>query len=325
MDKPLVSVIMGVYNQWDEKILQDAVNSILNQTFGDFEFIIWDDGSHPDAAKSVQELSKLDERIIVAGREENRGLAFSLNECIRLARGKYIARMDADDISYPKRFERQINFLETHPEYGWCGTNAELFDENGIWGFRPMPEVPQMIDYFHYSPYVHPSVMFRAMLFDENNGYLATEETLRCEDYEIFMSLVERGQKGYNLQETLFRYRETKDSYRKRKTRFRINEAKTRYRNYKKLGILFPLGWLYVLRPLAACLVPRLLLEWMKRSEGVRSKRQEQKKLQQRKIWEAKKIEQPGGVQESIKKLQEYPTEKSHTYRGFGKMPESAR
>lgn len=325
MDKPVVSVIMGVYNQWDGKILQEAVNSILNQTFRDFEFIIWDDGSHPDAAKLVQELSELDERIIVAGREENRGLAFSLNECIRLARGKYIARMDADDISLPNRFERQLAFLESHPEYGWCGTNAELFDENGVWGFRPMPEVPQILDYFHYSPYVHPSVMFRAMLFDENKGYLATQETLRCEDYEIFMSLVGRGQKGYNLQETLFQYRETRESYRKRKVRFRVNEAKTRYRNYKKLGILFPLGWIYVLRPLAACMVPPRLLEWMKRSEGVNSKRQEQRKSQQRKILEAKKLEQPGGVQEPVKNLQEYPTEKSRTYRGFGKMPESVR
>lgn len=269
MKQPLVSVIMGVYNQWDEKVLKDAVNSILKQTLRDFEFIIWDDGSYPEAAKIVHNLTRLDERIIVAGKDENRGLAFSLNECIRLAKGKYIARMDADDISLPCRLEKQVDFLEKHPEYGWCGTNTDLFDENGVWGFRPMPEIPQMIDYFHYSPYIHPSVMFRSLLFDEDNGYLATQETLRCEDYEIFMNLVERGQKGYNLQETLFRYRETRDSYRKRKVRFRINEAKTRYRNYRKLNILFPVGWMYVLRPILACLIPPVVLEWLKRTEGI--------------------------------------------------------
>ena len=114
--------------------------------------------------------------------------------------------------------------------------------------------------------------MFRAEIFDEGRGYLATEETLRCEDYEIFMHLIQRGLKGYNLQETLFRYRETKESYRKRKTKYRINEAKTRYRNYKQMGKLFPIGWVFVLRPIVACLVPPVLLEFIKRSEGIKRK-----------------------------------------------------
>lgn len=275
MEQPLVSVIMGVFNQWDEKVLNESVDSILNQTYSKLEFIIWDDGSHPEAAKLIQKLDGLDERIIVAGKEENRGLAYSLNECIRLAKGKYIARMDADDISKPLRIEKQVAFLETHPEYGWCGTDAELFDENGVWGIRPMPEIPQPRDYFHYSPYIHPSVMFRAELFDENLGYLASEETFRCEDYEIFMNLAKRGQKGCNLKETLFCYRETRDSYRKRKVKFRLNEAKIRYRNYKEMGILFPIGWLYVFRPIAACLIPAKVLEFIKRYEGSRFKRME--------------------------------------------------
>lgn len=275
MGQPLVSVIMGVFNQWDEKVLKESVDSILKQTYSNLEFIIWDDGSYPDAAKIIQKLDGLDERIIVAGKEENRGLAYSLNECIRLAKGKYIARMDADDISKPLRIEKQVAFLETHPEYGWCGTDAELFDENGVWGLRPMPEIPSFKDYFHYSPYIHPSVMFRAELFDENMGYLASEETLRCEDYEIFMNLAKRGQKGYNLKENLFCYRETRDSYKKRKVRFRLNEAKIRYKNYKKMGILFPVGWIYVFRPIAACLIPTKVLEFMKRYEGSCQKRAE--------------------------------------------------
>lgn len=301
MEQPTVSVIMGVYNLWDEEILQNAVNSILNQTFSDFEFIIWDDGSHPDAAKLLWKLPKQDSRIILAGKEENRGLAYSLNECIRLAKGKYIARMDADDISMPERLKKQVEFLEKHPEYGWCGTSTKLFDENGVWGARPMPEIPQMIDYFHYSPYVHPSVMFRAKLFDENQGYLATEETLRCEDYEIFMNLVERGQKGYNLQEQLFCYRETRDSYKKRKVHFRINEAKTRYRNYRKLGILFPVGWIYVLRPIAAILVPSKLLEIMKRTQGKHGLSEENRKISENSITETGSFASYRGVPESAR------------------------
>ena len=94
-----VSVIMGVYNQWNRGALQKAVKSILNQTLTDFEFIIYDDGSDPEVAGYIRELEKLDERIVLIGKEENHGLAFSLNMCIGAAKGKYIARMDADDIA----------------------------------------------------------------------------------------------------------------------------------------------------------------------------------------------------------------------------------
>ena len=281
MDKPLVSVIMGVYNQKDEEILRQAVNSILNQSYSNFEFIIWDDGSSKEEAKVVQALEKLDDRIIVMRREENKGLAFSLNECIWHAKGKYIARMDADDISLRCRLEKQVDFLENNLEYGWCGCNTELFDSDGVWGERPYPEIPKMNDYYKFSPYAHPSVMFRAELFDEGRGYLACEETLRCEDYEIFMHLIQKGQRGYNLQENLFQYRETKDSYRKRKTKYRINEAKTRYRNYKQMGKLFPIGWVFVLRPIVACLIPPMLLEFIKRSEGIKQRYATRREVEQ--------------------------------------------
>ena len=327
MEQPLVSVIMGVFNQWDEKVLQESVDSILNQTWSKLEFIIWDDGSHPEAAKLVQKLDGLDERILVAGKEENRGLAYSLNECIRLAKGKYIARMDADDISRPSRIEKQVAFLEEHPEYSWCGTDAELFDENGVWGIRSMPEIPQKRDYFHYSPYIHPSVMFRAELFDENLGYLASEETLRCEDYEIFMNLTKRGQKGYNLKENLFCYRETRESYRKRKVRFRLNEAKIRFRNYKKMKILFPVGWLYVLRPVAACLIPAKVLEIMKRYEGSRFKRMEMRnRLKKKQLIqpEVGSLERSGGISKKAGVLPNQLKKKSFAYAGSGHLHETA-
>ena len=273
---PVVSVIMGVYNQWDREMLYASVDSVLDQTLSDLEFIIWDDGSDAEAAEIIQELTVRDPRIRVAGKEENHGLAFSLNECIKLARGKYIARMDADDISRPERLEKQVRFLEEHTEYAWCGTWASLFDEEGIWGIRHMAEEPGIRDYFQYSPFIHPSVMFRAELFDEQRGYLDTQETLRCEDYEIFLNLTQRGLKGYNLQEDLFCYRETRDSYKKRKMCFRINEAKMRYRNFKKVGRLFPVGWVYVLRPIVAGLLPACVIALLKRAEGHAALRQDE-------------------------------------------------
>ena len=105
---------MGVYNQWNREALQKAVKSILNQTLTDFEFIIYDDGSDPEVAGYIRELEKLDERIVLIGKEENHGLAFSLNMCIGVAKGKYIARMDADDISLPERFAKQAAYLDAH-------------------------------------------------------------------------------------------------------------------------------------------------------------------------------------------------------------------
>lgn len=265
---PEISVIMGVYNQFNKDILLEAVDSILKQSFEDFEFIIYDDGSHPEAAVLLEEVKNMDKRIILIGQEENHGLAFSLNACIDRASGKYIARMDADDISYPERLEKQKKFLEENPEYSWVGCNIEICDAKGVWGRRKMPERPNKSDYLKYSPYAHPTVMYRAEIFDTNQEYVTSKETLRCEDYEIFMRLREAGLRGANIQEYLFCYREDNESYKKRKIKYRINEAKCRYRNFKSLKILFPIGWIYVLRPIVACFIPAGVLAWMKRKES---------------------------------------------------------
>lgn len=159
---PEISVIMGVYNELNKDILMEAVNSILHQTFEDFEFIIYDDGSCPEAATLLREVAGLDERIKLIGQDENHGLAFSLNACIDEAKGKYIARMDADDISYSERLMKQKKFLDKYQEYSWVGCNIDVFDQNGVWGERKMPEFPIEQDYLRFSPYAHPTVMYRA-------------------------------------------------------------------------------------------------------------------------------------------------------------------
>lgn len=265
MYRKKISVIMGVYNQLNEKQLQDAVRSILSQTEEDFEFIIYDDGSTKQASEYIKRVAAWDSRIVLTGAEENNGLAFSLNACIKLAKGKYIARMDADDVSYMERFHKQMEFLESHPEYQWCGCNAALFDDDGVWGERKMPETPDKQDFLKYSPYIHPSVMYRAELFKTAGVYSVTPETLRCEDYEMFMRFHEQGYRGYNIQKNLFAYREDRAAYNKRKLRFRINEMKIRYRNFKKMNMLWPNGWIYVIRPVIGIVIPNQLIYKMKR------------------------------------------------------------
>lgn len=265
MNEIKVSVIMGVYNQWDKKALHKAVRSILNQTLKELEFIIYDDGSAPEVSAWIRELETWDNRIVLIGRSENNGLAFSLNACIGKARGNYIARMDADDISLSKRLQVQFDFMEQNKQYAWCGCNAKLFDERGIFGERRMPEIPTPKDCLRYSPFIHPTVMYRRELFEQNEGYKEGKETLRCEDYEIFMRFLQRGYQGYNIQQTLFCYRENEMSYDKRTFQARFNEAKIRYKNFVKMELLFPFGWCYVLRPLVGAVVPKKVLLYIKR------------------------------------------------------------
>lgn len=283
-----ISVIMGVYNQLNEKMLHEAVFSILNQSERDFEFIIYDDGSVKQASEYIRDLQKLDDRIVVIGAKENNGLAFSLNACIEIAQGEYIARMDADDISYRERFKEQVQFLDTHKEYQWCGCNAEIFDELGVWGERKMPEIPDREDFLKFSPYIHPSVMYRAELFKKAGVYSVSKETLRCEDYEVFMRFHEMGYRGYNIQKTLFGYREAHESYDKRKVKYRLNEMKIRYRNFKKLNILFPKGWVYVIRPAVGIVIPNRLISSVKRKKDEKRDFNKNANLQENLVTETK-------------------------------------
>ena len=255
---------MGIYNQRYHGAIHRAVESILAQTFTDFEFIIYDDGSKPEVSAEIRALKELDPRITVIGSDENQGLAFSLNQCLYKARGRFIARMDADDVSLPERLEVEHDFLLAHSEYDWCGCNATVYDEKGEWGHTTRPEIPQLRDYMRYSPYIHPTVMYRAEVFERAGGYDDGKQTLRCEDYEIFMRLYQEGMLGYNIQKELLKYYTDRGDYHERDFRYRVYEAQVRYRNYKKMGVLFPLGWLYCLRPVAGTFVPKGLIEKIK-------------------------------------------------------------
>ena len=109
---PLISVIMGIYNEKNRQDVQDAIQSILNQTFSDFEFIICDDGSEGEFYQWLKEYCRIDDRIKLYRNDRNRGLSYTLNHCLQYAEGRFIARMDADDRSLPDRFEKQILFLQ---------------------------------------------------------------------------------------------------------------------------------------------------------------------------------------------------------------------
>ncbi len=275
--RPEISVIMGVYSNKDAKWLEESISSVLNQTFPDFEFIIYSDGSDAAVLKQLEQYAKQDKRIILLHNSINHGLAYSLNACIDVAKGKYLARMDDDDICMPERFAVQYAFLEKHPEVDFVGANVKLIDSDGVWGVRHMPEYPKKQDFLRYSPFVHPSIFIRRSIFEKAGNYRSSDETWRCEDYELFMRFWRMGCCGCNLREELLCYREDRDAYRKRKWKYRINEVKLRYRNFKEMGLLFPIGWAYVLRPIAAGIIPARLIFEIKRLYHLQEKTDERR------------------------------------------------
>lgn len=257
---PKVSVIMGVYNTGKKEILEKAINSILNQTFKDFEFIICDDGSTDDTLKLIQEICKNDNRVIIIKNEKNMGLAYTLNKCLEIAKGEYIARMDADDESLLNRFEKQVEILEQNSDIGVVNCNINVFDNEGIYGERIYNENITKKDFLLNNPIVHPAVMVRKKAYDLVKNYRDINITYRNEDYDLFMRMQINNIKMYTIQDKLFNFREDKNSYGRRKYRYRINEYKVKLENFKKMGFI-PKYYLYCLKPLIVGIIPIKMLK----------------------------------------------------------------
>jgi glycosyltransferase involved in cell wall biosynthesis len=200
---PKISVIMSVYN--GEKYLKLAVESILNQSFKDFEFIIIDDGSVDKSLDLLRDFQKSDERIKIISRK-NKGLIASLNEGVGLAQGEYIARMDTDDISKIDRLEKQVKYMEEN-NLVVCGTWAEAIDSLGNkikdMNYPPSEKKIKSFALLH-NPFIHPSVMFRKDIFEKVGGYRNFFKYI--EDYELWTRIIFKYKTG-NIPEALLYYR----------------------------------------------------------------------------------------------------------------------
>jgi glycosyltransferase involved in cell wall biosynthesis len=185
---PELSVLMSVYN--GEKYLQDAVDSILKQTFNDFEFIIINDGSTDRTREIIEGYN--DDRIVLIN-QENTGLTKSLNKGLSLARGEYIARMDADDLSKPERLEKQLMFLRDNPEVVLLGSNCYRIDEDGnvLWiSNLPTEEVNIKWCLLFCNFLFHGTVMFRGKEINDLGGYNSTVSY--AQDYDLWLRIAER-------------------------------------------------------------------------------------------------------------------------------------
>ena len=220
---PLVSVVMPAFNC--AQYIEEAIESILSQTFVDFEFIIIDDGSEDLTLTIIKKYSVLDARIIIFRNKKNIGLIKSLNIGLKLAKGKYIARMDADDVSRSSRFAKQVCFMEKHPEVGILGTAYEVIDEEGkcINQFRqPTEDEGIRWQYLFHNSFCHPSIIIRKSVINHNN--LRYEKYLYAEDYK-FISQILKYSKGANYPEYLIQWRRSQTQISSRKSKHQQRTA----------------------------------------------------------------------------------------------------
>ena len=255
----MISVIMPVYNE--ECFLFDSIKSILDQTYRDFELIIIDDSSRDNSSRII--CSFRDKRITYLKNSQNKGVAYSLNKGLKKAKGDLIARMDADDISYPNRFETQVNFLRKNPNVGVVGSCVELVDEFGKkLNFKKYPETFKEIQRasIFRNPICHPTVLFRRALTDSYGMY---DENLNgAEDYDLWLRFMQYTQFA-NLSKPLLKYRLLQESVSfGSMKRVEYAFAKTKFKAITQYG--YPWGHSVVLfKSIISLIIPLSLRQWM--------------------------------------------------------------
>ena len=206
---PMISVIMSVFKEpvdW----LRQSIDSIINQTFKDYEFIIiCDNPLYEEGISLLNVYARQDDRIKLLFNKENIGLTKSLNKGLSLAKGKYIARMDADDVSLPDRFESQYDYLETHPDVDVCGCNFNFFGEVTFFSnkksYLPITH-KEIISYLACkNPIAHPTVMMKRVICGSTFYY--DESVKKAQDYKLWYDLFRRGAVFHNLNSRLLKYR----------------------------------------------------------------------------------------------------------------------
>jgi glycosyltransferase involved in cell wall biosynthesis len=224
---PMVSVIMSVFN--GEKYLSECIESILSQTHKNIEFLITNDCSTDNTDAIIQSYGLKDQRIKIIQNEKNIGLTKSLNNMLDTAVGEYIARMDADDISLPRRFEKQVQFMRTNPDIGVCGVNSIKVGESSRKGSRRSVfnhEEIKAVSLFS-NAMQHPSTMIRGDLFSDKK-FRYNEEFHIIQDYELWQRLI-KVTKFHVLKDICFKYRSLESS---------VTSSSAKKKNYREKYLL---------------------------------------------------------------------------------------
>lgn len=257
-----ISVIMGIYNC--STTLKEAIDSLYTQTFRDFELILCDDGSTDNTYEIAKKYSEKYSNIVLLKNEQNRGLNYTLNYCLSVAKGKYIARMDGDDISMPTRFETEYNFLESHPEYAIVSTAMIYFDENGEFMRNNPIQSPKPTDFIRGTPHCHAPCMVRKQAYGAVNGYSEDKRLLRVEDYDLWFKMYAMGYRGYNISEPLYMMRDDRNAINRRTLKKKLNVFYVMNKGFKLLKLPFYYH-IFTLRPILVGLLPKRIYTYLHR------------------------------------------------------------
>lgn len=251
-----VSILIGIYNC--ASTLSEALDSLIGQSCQCFKIVLCDDGSKDETIAIAKAYAARYNNIVVISNERNMGLNYTLNHCLEYADTEYVARMDGDDISLPTRLEKEITFLDNHPEYAIVSSPMIYFDERGDFKKGKGKGEVHKSDFLHGSPICHAPSMMRTEALKGVGGYSVNNRLLRVEDYNLWFRMYAAGYKAYILEEPLYKMRDDRNAKVRRNWMNRCNEMYVMSNGFKMLQ----LPWyfqIYALRPLLAYIAPNWL------------------------------------------------------------------
>lgn len=255
-----ISVCIGIYNC--APTLQEALDSLYIQTYQNFKIILCDDGSKDDTLKIAEENARLHDNVVVIKNPKNMGLNYTLNHCLEYADTEYIARMDGDDISMPTRFEKEIQFLDDHPEYAVVSVPMIHFDDNGDFRWGKGNGEVKATDFVNGTPVCHAPCMARTDVIKSVGGYSVSPYLIRVEDYHLWFKVFAAGHKLYMMDECLYKMRDDRKAKNRRKWIGRRNTFLLMNKGFRMLKL--PLWYhIYTLRPIITFLLPSFIYEYL--------------------------------------------------------------
>lgn len=259
---PRVSIAMPVYNC--AQTLNEAIKSIVEQTYTNWELIICDDGSVDKTGEIIEFWARNDCRIRPISNIQNLGLNRSLNRCLEIARGEFYARMDGDDTCSTTRLEKLVAKLDEDPSLALVSSWMTTFDESGTWGKVRSKPLPTPSDFLNGSPFCHAPCMMRTSILRSLGGYGTDPSLRRCEDLDLWFRLYAAGYHGMNIQEALYGMRDDRKARIRRTFVSRLNEARVLWRGFGLLRLPY-LQRLRALRPILISLLPGPLYTYLHR------------------------------------------------------------
>lgn len=191
--------------------------------------------------------------------EKNITLGPTLNRCIELVEGKYIARQDGDDISTTDRLEIQVSFLEKNKKFDLVSSAMSVFDENGIYGIRKSKSEPIGKDLMKGAVFAHATIVMKTDVMKSLNGYSEELNKKQVEDYDLWFRFFQNGYKGYCLDNELYKVREDREAYKRKSIKRRINEIRVMIEGIKRLN-LSPINYIMIGKPMLAAIIPQRIL-----------------------------------------------------------------